>query len=98
MLEARSTGKVWVARYKACFNQDVVLLGPQFYDGMMLVADVMKRVNSTEPAKFLPMITNSHYKGVTADFSFDRSGNLQNAPVALSRVDGDHCEVVSVVH
>ncbi|MFN4238265.1 MAG: branched-chain amino acid ABC transporter substrate-binding protein [Vogesella sp.] len=96
-LGSRPAGKDFESRYKARFKQDVVLLGPQFYDGVMIVADAMKRANSTEPAKFLPLIAKTTYKGVTADFSFDAAGNLKNAPVTISQVEGNDWKVKSVV-
>ncbi len=96
-LGSRAAGKDFETRYKARFKQDVVLLGPQFYDGVMIVADAMKRANSTEPAKFLPLIAKTAYKGVTADFSFDAAGNLKNAPVTISQVEGNDWKVKSVV-
>ena len=96
-LGSRPAGKDFESRYKARFKQDVVLLGPQFYDGVMIVADAMKRANSTEPAKFLPLIAKTPYKGATADFSFDAAGNLKNAPVTISQVEGNDWKVKSVV-
>lgn len=96
-LGSRPAGKDFESRYKARFKQDVVLLGPQFYDGVMIVADAMKRANSTEPAKFLPLIAKTAYKGVTADFGFDGAGNLKNAPVTISQVEGNDWKVKSVV-
>ena len=96
-LGSRPAGKSFETRYKARFKQDVVLLGPQFYDGVMIVADAMKRANSTEPAKFLPLIAKTAYKGATADFSFDAAGNLKNAPVTISQVEGNDWKVKSVV-
>lgn len=96
-LGSRPAGKDFESRYKARFKQDVVLLGPQFYDGVMIVADAMKRANSTEPAKFLPLIAKTAYKGVTADFGFDAAGNLKNAPVTISQVEGNDWKVKSVV-
>ncbi|WP_024304311.1 branched-chain amino acid ABC transporter substrate-binding protein [Pseudogulbenkiania sp. MAI-1] len=97
-LSARPAGKDFEARYKARFKQEIISLGPQFYDGVMLVADAMKRANSTEPGKFLPMIANTTYKGVTADFSFDGSGNLKKAPVTISAVENNDWKVKSTVY
>ena len=37
------------------------------------------------------------YKGVTADFSFDGMGNLKNAPVTISAVEGNDWKVKTVV-
>ncbi|MCL6263124.1 branched-chain amino acid ABC transporter substrate-binding protein [Craterilacuibacter sp. RT1T] len=96
-LGARPAGKDFEQRYKARYQQDVVLLGPQFYDGVMIVADAMKRAGSTDPAKFLPYIAKTGYKGVTADFGFDAAGNLKNAPVTISSVENNDWKVKSVV-
>jgi branched-chain amino acid transport system substrate-binding protein len=98
VLSARPAGKTFEARYKARFKQDVVLLGPQFYDGVMLVADAMKKANSVEPARFLPFIAKTRYRGVTADFAFDPQGNLLNAPVTISQVSNGVWAVQSVSH
>ncbi|MGL6071749.1 branched-chain amino acid ABC transporter substrate-binding protein [Craterilacuibacter sp.] len=96
-LDSRASGKDFEVRYKDRFKQEVVLLGPQFYDGVMIVADAMKRADSTEPAKFLPFIAKTQYKGVTADFAFDAAGNLKNAPVTISAVEGNDWKVKTVV-
>jgi branched-chain amino acid transport system substrate-binding protein len=97
ILSVRPAGMAFESRYKARYHQDVVLLGPQFYDGVMLVADAMKKANSVEPAKFLPLIAKTSYKGVTADFAFDPYGNLKHAPVTISVVNGNKWAVQSVV-
>ncbi|WP_293762949.1 branched-chain amino acid ABC transporter substrate-binding protein [uncultured Aquitalea sp.] len=97
VLTARPAGKEFEKRYKDRFHLDVVLLGPQFYDGVMLVAEAMKQAGSVEPAKYLPKLASIRYSGVTADFAFDRSGNLQKAPVTLSVVKNNAWAVESVV-
>lgn len=96
-LDARPAGKAFLGRYQSRYKQGVVLLGPQFYDGVMLVADAMRRANSTEPARFLPLVAATSYRGVTADFGFDARGNLKNAPVTISQVEGGAWKVKSVV-
>ncbi|MCP9760299.1 branched-chain amino acid ABC transporter substrate-binding protein [Aquitalea sp. S1-19] len=96
-LGSRAAGKAFETRYKARFKEDVVLLGPQFYDGVMIVADAMKRADSTDPAKFLPYIAKTNYQGATAVFGFDSAGNLKNAPVTISAVEGNDWKVKSVV-
>ena len=98
ILNARPAGKTFEERYKARWHQDVVLLGPQFYDGVMLVADAMQKANSVDSAKILPFIANTHYKGVTADFAFDAQGNLKNAPVTISEVKNGAWAIKSVAH
>jgi len=97
VLNARPAGKEFERRYKERFHQDVVLLGPQFYDGVMLVAEAMKQAGSVEPAKYLPKLAAIRYHGVTADFAFSSNGNLLNAPVTLSMVKNNAWVVESVV-
>jgi len=98
VLAARPAGKAFEARYKARFKQDVVRLGPQFYDGTMMVAEAMKRADSVEPAKYLPVLAKLSYSGVTSDFSFDGKGDLKKAPVTILKVNGGNWDVQSVVH
>lgn len=74
-----------------------MLLGPQFYDGVMLVAEAMKQAGSVEPAKYLPRLAAIRYSGVTADFAFAPNGNLLKAPVTLSVVKNNAWEVQTVV-
>ncbi|MFB0826018.1 branched-chain amino acid ABC transporter substrate-binding protein [Chromobacterium violaceum] len=97
VLSARPAGKEFERRYKARFHQDVVLLGPQFYDGVMLVAAAMKQAGSVEPAKYLPKLAAIRYSGVTADFAFAPNGNLLKAPVTLSTVKNNVWAVETVV-
>lgn len=97
VLTARPAGKTFETRYKARFKQDVVLLGPQFYDGVMLVAEAMKKANSVEPSKYLPQLAKLRYTGVTSDFAFDAKGNLLKAPVTISEVSNNKWTVKTVV-
>ncbi|WP_024302156.1 branched-chain amino acid ABC transporter substrate-binding protein [Pseudogulbenkiania sp. MAI-1] len=96
VLNSRPAGKAFESRYKARFKQDVVLLGPQFYDGVMLVAEAMKKANSVEPAKYLPQLAKLRYSGVTSDFAFDAKGDLMRAPVTISVVKDNKWAVQSV--
>ncbi|MBI3145367.1 MAG: branched-chain amino acid ABC transporter substrate-binding protein [Pseudogulbenkiania sp.] len=96
VLTARPAGKEFETRYKARFKQEVVLLGPQFYDGVMLVAEAMKKANSVEPTQYLTQLAKLHYSGVTSDFAFDAKGDLVRAPVTISVVKDNKWAVQSV--
>lgn len=96
-LASRPAGKVFEQRYKERFKQDVVLLGPQFYDGVMLVAEAMKQANSTDPARYLPVLAKISYRGVTADFTFDSHGDLKQAPVTISEVKNNKWETRAII-
>ena len=55
--------------------------GPFLYDSMMVVAAAMKKADSVEPAKYLPMVRDINYDGITNTFNFDANGNLKNPTV-----------------
>ena len=85
-LNDRPAGKAFRQRYQARFKQDVVRLGPQFYDGMMLVAAAMQQAGSVEPARYMPVLAKLSYVGVSTDFSFNAKGDLNKAAVTISEV------------
>ena len=94
-LESRPGGKAFAAKYKARYNQDVGLYTPYFYDGVMVIAAAMKAANSTDPAKYLPVLAKIKYPGVTADFEFDNNGDLTKGLLTIFQVKNGKWEVVS---
>ncbi|WP_374337739.1 branched-chain amino acid ABC transporter substrate-binding protein [Leeia sp.] len=95
-LDKQPGGAAFEKKYKAKYNQEVVLFGPQFYDAVYLVAEAMKKANSTEPAKYLAALKTISYKGVTGTFEFEANGEPKNAPVTIYEVKGGKWQVVTV--
>ena len=62
-LESRPGGKAFADKYKARFGQEVGLYAPYFYDGVMVIAAAMKASNSTDPAKYFPVLARSITRG-----------------------------------
>src|SRR5262249_27259116 len=94
-LESRPGGKAFAAKYKAKYNADVGLYTPYFYDGVMVIAAAMKQANSTDPAKYLPVLAQSKYPAVTADIEFDQNGDLRKGLLTIFQVKNGKWEVVS---
>ena len=94
-LESRPGGKAFAAKYKARYNQDIGLYTPYFYDGVMVIAAAMKAANSTDPAKYLPVLAKIKYPGVTADIEFDQNGDLTKGLLTIFKVKNGKWEVVS---
>src|SRR5580698_1662004 len=65
-LEQMPGGADYVSKYKKRFNEDVQTYSPYAYDGAMAMFDAMKSANSTDPAKYLPMLAKTDMQGVTA--------------------------------
>lgn len=85
-LENRPGGKAFAQRYRERYKQDIGLYAPYFYDSVMVIATAMERVNTTAPGKLLPALRNVRHAGITADISFDNTGELQQGLLSVFRV------------
>lgn len=81
-------GKAFLDKFKKRFNTDVELFAPMGYDAVFVIAEAMKRANSTEPAKFLPELKKTNYNGVIGPIQFDDKGDLKNGPITINAVQG----------
>ena len=90
-------GKAFLDRFKAKFNAEVELYAPMGYDAVMVFVDAMKRAGSTEPAKFLPEIGKTNYRGVIGPIAFDEKGDLRNGPITIYVVKGSKWEALETV-
>lgn len=85
-LENRPGGKAFAQRYRERYKQDIGLYAPYFYDSVMVIATAMERVNTTASGKLLPALRNVRHAGITADISFDNTGELQQGLLSVFRV------------
>ena len=86
------------ARYKKRFNMDVQLYAPYVFDAVNLMVDAMVKANSSDPAKYLPvMAKTSGYKGVTGTIGFDEKGDIKNGALTLFTYKGGKRDVITVV-
>ena len=90
-------GTEFLAKYKAKFNQEVELFAPMGYDAVMVFVEAMKRANSSDPAKFLPEVGKTDYKGVIGPIAFDEKGDLKNGPITIYAVKGGKWEPLETV-
>ncbi len=72
------------ALYKKRFNTDVQIYAPYVYDAVNIMADAMVTANSSDPAKYLPVLAKTNgFKGVTGSISFDEKGDIKNGALTL---------------
>ena len=77
------------AKYKKRFNADVQLYAPYVYDAVNVMAAAMVKANSSDPAKYLPVLAKtSDYKGVTGNIGFDEKGDVKNGALTLYSYKG----------
>jgi branched-chain amino acid transport system substrate-binding protein len=97
-LDEMPGGKEYVAKYKKRFNEDVQTYSPYAYDGAMALFAAMKKANSTDPAKYLPVLAKTDIPAVTSThLAYDKNGDLKNGGITLYKVvDGKWTTLQSV--
>lgn len=90
-------GKAFLEKFEARFQKKVELFAPMGYDAVFVIADAMKRANSTDPAKYLPELKKTKFNGVIGPIEFDDKGDLKNGPITINAVKGGKWEPVETV-
>jgi branched-chain amino acid transport system substrate-binding protein len=84
-LNAMPGGAAFKARFEAKYGQ-IQNYSPYAYDAVYVLADAMKRANSSEPAKYLAELPKTDYQGVTGRIRFDAKGDITGGAVTLYQV------------
>jgi branched-chain amino acid transport system substrate-binding protein len=69
--------------FKAKFGADVQVYAPYVYDSVKVMVNAMVTANSADPAKYLPALKATDYKGVTGNIAFDEKGDIKNGALTL---------------
>ncbi len=85
------------AAYKAKFNIDVQLYAPYVYDALNLMVAAMVKAGSSDPAKYMPALAATNYKGVTGNIAFDQKGDIKNGALTMFTYKGGAREQIAVV-
>ncbi|AGK47298.1 receptor ligand binding region family protein [Burkholderia thailandensis MSMB121] len=72
-------------RFEARYGK-VIVFAPYGYDAVMLLADAMRRANSTDPAVYLGALAKTRYDGVIGSIRFNPQGDNVNGAVTVYRV------------
>ncbi len=88
-LQKMTGGPAFEKRYKEAFKTDIQLYAPFVYDATMVLATAMQKANSIDPAKYLPELQKTDYKGLVGRVTFDDKGDIKNGAITLRNyVDG----------
>ena len=85
------------ARYKKKFNMNVQLYAPYVYDSVMVMAKAMQNAKSADPAKYLPVLKNIKYDGVTGTIQFDANGDIKDGALTLFTYKGGQRTKLDVI-
>ena len=76
-------GTDWKKRYDARFPGQFQIYSPYAYDATFVLVDAMKRANSVDPQVYVPFISKTQYKGITANIAFTPKGELTAPAITL---------------
>jgi branched-chain amino acid transport system substrate-binding protein len=77
------------AEYTKRFGTPVETYSPYAYDGAMAMFAAMKTANSTDPAKYLPMLAKTAMPSITSkSLAYDEYGDLKNGGITVYKVVG----------
>jgi branched-chain amino acid transport system substrate-binding protein len=69
--------------FKKKFNADVQIYAPYVYDAVNVMVAAMVKAGSSDPAKYLPALASTSYKGVTGPIAFDAKGDIKNGALTI---------------
>lgn len=95
-IEQMPGGKAFEKAYVDRYKTHIELHAPFAYDGVGVLIAALEKAGSTDPQKYLPVLHNIEYQGVTGPISFDAEGNLKNPTFTVYQVKADKWEPVSV--
>ena len=96
--QASPLAQKFVADFKAKYGQEPTGLGALGYDGVMVIADAIKRAGSASPAALRDALAATKaYEAVTGRITMDKDRNPEKSVVVL-KIDGGKAKYESLVN
>ncbi|WP_233857628.1 branched-chain amino acid ABC transporter substrate-binding protein [Paraburkholderia sp. HD33-4] len=83
-------------KMKARFGVGIVQYAPQSYDATWALINAMKKADSTDPKKYLPVLHTVSFEGVTGPVSFTKNGDRAGASATLYQEQNGKWQVLDV--
>jgi len=93
----QAASKKFLDAYKKRFNVEPILYSPFTYDAANLLIEAMKRANSADPAKYLPVLQKIDFAGATGRISFDEKGDRKDAEMTIFTMKGGKLLPVAII-
>jgi len=94
-LEKMPGGKAFADKFVAKYGP-IQNYAPFAYDAVMTLVAAMKQADSTDPAKYLPVLAGIKRDGVTGPIEFDANGDLKNSAVTIYQVKNGQWQTLEV--
>jgi len=95
-LDKMPGGKAFADKFTAKYGQ-IQLYAPYCYDAVSVMVAAMRKADSADPAKYLPVLAGITHDGVTAKVSFDAKGDIKDGAITLYQVKNGKWEVLETV-
>jgi len=96
-LPVQAANKKFLDAYKGKFKIDPILYAPFTYDAANLIIEAMKKVNSPDPAKYLPELAKISYDGASGKIEFDAKGDRKDAEMTIFVMKGGKIEPIAII-
>jgi branched-chain amino acid transport system substrate-binding protein len=92
-----AAAKSFLYAYKARFKIDPILYAPFTYDGVNLLIAAMKKADSSDAGKYLPVLRSIEYTGATGRIAFDDKGDRKDAEMTIFRMSSGKLQPIAVI-
>ncbi len=96
-LSKMAKGADFEKAYQTRFNTGVQIYAPFTYDAVYVIADAMKRANSTTPAAILAQMPTTNYNGLIGNVAFDAKGDMKEGIITLYEFKDKKKAVLDIV-
>jgi branched-chain amino acid transport system substrate-binding protein len=96
-IPAQAASKKFLEAYKKRFNIDPILYSPFTYDATNMLIEAMKKADSADPAKYLPVLQKLEFTGATGKISFDAKGDRADAEMTIFTMKGGKIEPIAII-
>ena len=96
--QASAKSQKFVADFKAKYGQEPTGLGALGYDGVMVIADAIRRAGNTDPAAIRDALAaTKDYEAVTGKITMDKDRNPEKSVVVL-KIEGGKAKYEALVN
>ncbi|MEO8303658.1 MAG: branched-chain amino acid ABC transporter substrate-binding protein [Betaproteobacteria bacterium] len=95
-IPTQMASKAFQDAFKAKYGE-VKQYAPFFYDGANIIIAAMQKADSTDPAKYLPVMAKISYDGATGHIEFDDKGDRKDAEMTIFKMTKGVVEPVAII-
>jgi branched-chain amino acid transport system substrate-binding protein len=96
-IPAQAASKKFLDAYKKRFNVDPILYSPFTYDAANILIEAIRKADSADPVKYLPVLQKLEFTGATGKIAFDAKGDRSDAEMTIFTIKGGKLEPIAII-